>query len=267
MTLEQFIKKHNGYFLEVAGSSNAKNQCVDLANGYIRDVLGLPIIEWTNAKDFPNHPIAKERFDFIKNTPMGVPGMGDLIIWGGKWGHIAIYLSGDVNWFTSFDQNWPIGSKCHKVDHSYSNVIGWLRPKGGSMSKTSKELTECLKIHGKLMGEIKGLKEEAEEKNKTISRQAKRLLDKEGVLKSWVNKYNTAVTEEEKAEELREKWYTLYQQVKKNNTSLKTDNTTFQTTITKMKEKSLITASRKTLLFELIKDYFGKREEVVRDEK
>ncbi len=128
MNLDDFVRKYDGKFLEVAGSANAKNQCVDLANGYLREVLGLKIIEWTNAKDFPLR-VNPAEFDYIKNTPLGVPKKGDLVVWGGRWGHIAIFLSGDVNWFTSFDENWPTGSVCHKVDHSYTNVIGWLRPR------------------------------------------------------------------------------------------------------------------------------------------
>jgi len=136
MTLDQLIAKYSGKFVEVAGSADAKFQCVDAANLYLRDVLNLPIIQWTNANDFPSHPIAKEHFTYIKNTPFGVPEKGDLIIWDGtQWGHIAIFISGDVNWFTSWDQNWPVGSVCHKVNHSYTNVVGWLRPlKGGQMS-------------------------------------------------------------------------------------------------------------------------------------
>ncbi len=70
MTLEELIKKYNGQPVEVAGSANAKNQCVDLANLYIRDVLGWPIIEWTNAKDFPAK--AGDNYIFVKNTPEGV---------------------------------------------------------------------------------------------------------------------------------------------------------------------------------------------------
>ena len=154
MTLDDLIKKYSGKFVEVAGSPGAENQCVDIVNQYLRDVLNLPIIQWTDAKNFPNHPIAKEHFEYIKNTPMAVPQKGDLIIWSNtQWGHIAICLFADVElpWFTSFDQNWPTGSTCHKVDHSYSNVVGWLRPKGENMSN---ELAECLKQHDKLMGII-----------------------------------------------------------------------------------------------------------------
>src|SRR3990167_6882464 len=104
MTLDQLIAKYNGKQVEVAGSSNAQNQCVDLANLYIRDVLGIPIIEWTNAKDFPSK--AGNKYEFVKNTPTGVPDKGDLVIWsgnvGGGAGHIAIFLEGNANKFTSF---------------------------------------------------------------------------------------------------------------------------------------------------------------------
>ena len=131
MTLENFVKKYDNKFLEVAGSSNALNQCVDAANGYIKEVLGLPIIEWTNAKDFPSK--AGDNYDYIKNTPTGVPEKGDLIVWGpgagGGYGHIAVYLEGGVNSFKSFDQNWPTGTPCHIQGHYYNNVIGWLRPR------------------------------------------------------------------------------------------------------------------------------------------
>ena len=133
MTLEGFVKKYDGKKLDVSGTADAMYQCVDLANGYLRDVLNLPIIEWTNAKDFPSR--AGDNFDYIKNIPEGVPQKGDLVIWRcSAYGHIAIFLSGNVNWFTSFDQNWPIGSPCHKVDHAWTNVIGWMRPKGEPMT-------------------------------------------------------------------------------------------------------------------------------------
>jgi len=125
-TLQQFIDTWNGKFLEVAGSANAKNQCVDLANGYIRDVLGLPIIEWTNAQDFPNK--RGDNFDYILNTPTGVPPVGSLVIFKSKdgVGHISVFVSGTASLFTSFDQNYPTGSPCKLVSHNYVNVLGWM---------------------------------------------------------------------------------------------------------------------------------------------
>lgn len=127
MTTQQFIEAWNGKYCEVAGSADAKNQCVDLANQYIKDVLGLPIIEWTNAKDFPSK--AGDLYEYIKNTPSGVPKEGDLVIWGGTYGHIAIFVEGNADSFRSFDQNYPTGSPCHIQNHNYNNVLGWLHPK------------------------------------------------------------------------------------------------------------------------------------------
>jgi len=137
MNLDEFIKKYDGKFLEVAGSAYAKNQCVDLANGYIRDVLGLPIIEWTNACDFPEK--GGDKYEYIENTPLGVPEKGDLIIWGaslnGGYGHIAVFVEGGVGSFRSFDQNYPTNSPCHIQGHYYKNVIGWMRKKGTTMDQ------------------------------------------------------------------------------------------------------------------------------------
>jgi hypothetical protein len=125
--LNEFVIQWNGKYCEVAGSPGARNQCVDLANAFIRDALGLPIIEWTNAVDFPE--AAGDKYEFIPNTPTNVPKQGDLIIWKPSPGHIAIFIEGDAKKFKSFDQNFPTGSPCHVQDHDYTNVRGWLRAK------------------------------------------------------------------------------------------------------------------------------------------
>ena len=125
--INEFLNKWNGKYCEVTGSANATNQCVDLANAYLRDVLKLPIVKWTNAIDFPSK--LADSHDFIPNTPEGLPKEGDLVIWGKGVGHIGIFLSGNLSRFTSFDQNYPIGSPCHAQGHTYANVLGWLRCK------------------------------------------------------------------------------------------------------------------------------------------
>lgn len=159
MNLNQFITKYEGKYVEIAGSANAKNQCVDLANAYIRFVLGLPIIEWTDAKDFPKK--AGDKYDYILNKGLIVPEVGDLVIWSTN--HIAICTYSDINtpWFTSFDQNWPTGSACHKVDHNYNNVAGWLHPKGDNTSD-NQELD-------KLRKQVSDLQAEVEYKNGQIA--------------------------------------------------------------------------------------------------
>jgi len=135
MTLQQLITKWQGKYVEVAGSSNALNQCVDLANLYIRDVLGLPIIEWTNAVDFPSK--AGDKYEYILNTPTNIPKEGDIIVWKPSPGHIAVFIEGNVDTFRSFDQNFPIGSPCHIQNHTYLNVIGWLQSKISSTTEGS----------------------------------------------------------------------------------------------------------------------------------
>lgn len=128
MNLNEFIQKNDGEHVEVTGSGDAINQCVDLANAYIRDVLGLPIIPFTNAVDFPTK-VNPEHYEYVKNSPTGVPQRGDLVIWKPTPGHIAVFLEGDTNRFSSFDQNFPLYSVCHVQEHNYTNVIGWLHPK------------------------------------------------------------------------------------------------------------------------------------------
>ena len=90
-------------------------------------------------KEFGKAPAAKDvwkqtidGYDKIANTPTGVPQKGDIVIWGqgvGPYGHIAVFYQGDAMKFTSFDQNWPVGTVCHFQPHNYTGVLGWFRPK------------------------------------------------------------------------------------------------------------------------------------------
>lgn len=135
MTLDDFVAKWDGQKLEITGAGtngDALYQCVDLANGYIRDVLGLPIIEWTNAVDFPTKA-DPNHYDYIVNNPTDpnqIPTKGDLVVWKPSPGHIAVFLDKiDDNHFHSFDENFPLYSVCHIQEHNWTNVIGWLHPK------------------------------------------------------------------------------------------------------------------------------------------
>lgn len=131
MTLIELLVLYFGRPREVAGSPNALNQCVDWANSYIKDVLNLSIIEWTDAKDFASK--AGDKYDFIKSTPTNFPSFGDIVIWnkniGGGHGHIAVALGGDANTFVSTDENWSISQRVTVERHNYDNVDGWLHPK------------------------------------------------------------------------------------------------------------------------------------------
>ncbi len=141
LSVDEYVKKYEGKPVEAGGSSNALNQCVDNANQYLVEVENRPKVLGANAVDFPTR-IGPD-FEFIANTPTGVPEKGDLVIWGkpyGKYidstgktvyaGHIGIFLNGNATSFNSFDQNWKVGDPCKIVTHvNYDGVIGWLHLK------------------------------------------------------------------------------------------------------------------------------------------
>jgi len=138
MTLAQFRDKYLGKQVEFHSYGvGAFNQCVDLINQYINEVLDNHTKDYTeiigtNAKDF-NTKYDPEDFEWIANTPKGVPQEGDIIVWngrvGGGAGHVGIFLSGDANSFQSLDQNWSKKEYVTLESHNYNNVLGWLRPK------------------------------------------------------------------------------------------------------------------------------------------
>jgi hypothetical protein len=138
MGLQEFIAKYTGKFVEYHSyGTGALYQCVDLINQYITEYLKLPAIIGTNAQDFPSKA-SKTDYDYILNTPTGVPEPGDIVIFKSAdgVGHISIFVEGNANLFTSFDQNYPTGSPCKLVSHNYRNVLGWLHPKKDPMSDT-----------------------------------------------------------------------------------------------------------------------------------
>jgi hypothetical protein len=137
MTLQDFIYAYNGKHLDYDGEFGC--QCVDEARYYFAEVCGLKDqpAGVVGARDFflqyEKDPVLKKYFDKIPNTPEFVPDPGDIVIWdktpGNIYGHIAIFISGDVRAFNSFDQNLPAKAPCGIVHHTYSNVLGFLRPR------------------------------------------------------------------------------------------------------------------------------------------
>ena len=134
MTFQEFIDKWNGKGIDFDGAYG--DQCMDLMHQFCVEVFGLSdgrILAAPAAKDvYLNYPntFGSQYFDKIDNTPTGIPQKGDIVFWGtkiGQYGHVAIFSEGDANKFKSFDQNFPIGSKCHIQDHTYNGVLGWLR--------------------------------------------------------------------------------------------------------------------------------------------
>ena len=129
MTFDQFITKYNGKGIDFDGAFGF--QCVDLYRQYVQEVVRVPQSPPVpGAKDIWNTYLPRY-FTRISNSPLNVPQKGDIVIWGtgyGPWGHVGVFIEGGVWSFRSFDQNDPIGTRCHIQSHSYRGVLGWLRP-------------------------------------------------------------------------------------------------------------------------------------------
>jgi len=131
MTLDEFIARWAGRGIDTDFAYGF--QCMDLMHKYCQEVLGLSDLSilaapaakyvWYNFSTIKG----RELFEKIPNTPTGVPLKGDIVLWDGQWGHVAVFRDGNVNSFNSFDQNYPVGSLCHMQYHNYTNVLGWLR--------------------------------------------------------------------------------------------------------------------------------------------
>lgn len=219
MNLDQFIAKWNGKQCEVAGSANAKNQCVDLANAYIRDVLNKPIIEWTNAKDFPSK--ANDSYIYIKNTVEAIPQKGDLIIWngnvGGGAGHIAICISATQGTFQSFDQNWSVKEYCKIENHKYNNVDGWLRAKEVVTIDLQQRVTDLEKEVLDKNKQIKGYEEQVGGLNIDLGKKDKVIEEITGQLKTandtsegYLNEIKTAKETLSNTFDCKPEWAEIY---------------------------------------------------------
>lgn len=135
MTLDQFIDKYNGKFIDFDKSYGP--QCVDLMRQYVQEVLRMDpytIPRANYAKNIFYNFRTNNNFKKVINTPTAVPKKGDIIFWGWRYpvtgyaGHVAIVTGANVYRFISFDQNYPTGSTCHYVNHDYRGVLGWLTP-------------------------------------------------------------------------------------------------------------------------------------------
>lgn len=126
-----FFDEVKGKFIDFDGVYGA--QCKDLVQKYVTECRALPPLPkgdaWEMYDKAPNKIYTK-----ILNTPKAIPKKGDIIIWKKvplylPYGHIAIFNEGNVNRFSSMDQNWPTKSPCHIQQHNYRFIKGWIRPK------------------------------------------------------------------------------------------------------------------------------------------
>jgi len=214
MTLENFIKKWSGKELDFDGYYGT--QCMDLMHQYVYEVLDIKdktVLAAPGARDVYNHFRWGDLFDKIPNTPTGVPKKGDIIFWGyAPYGHVAVFVEGNVNNFTSFDANYPEGTLPHLQTHDYAHVLGWLRPKDPCYNLRLKieEMEESLVIANNLVEDLKSDKEE-------LQAEVTHLTDKiHGLTKAYQEKQHSKELDEVVATDYEDLCHKYKDQVEKN---------------------------------------------------
>jgi hypothetical protein len=130
-----WIQQYIGKTIEAYDPSNYA-QCYDLASQFCID-HNVPLDDIMHLRAYEIYTLATDQtrqdFDLIPNTPEFVPQVLDMVVFGsgiGQNGHVSIATGdGDVNHFTSLDQNWNGHAYCEIVDHNYDWVLGVLRLK------------------------------------------------------------------------------------------------------------------------------------------
>lgn len=148
MTLEQFISTYTGQAVDVDGVSADTGQCVQLVALYAQKVLGVTLPDVTGAVNFwGNSAVLALGFQQVS---AGNEQPGDITVWGAstlidspEFGHTDIVVSPG---FLGFDSNWGNVKAAngypaaHEVQHTYTDVLGFLRYNGGNMSPTSNQV-------------------------------------------------------------------------------------------------------------------------------
>ena len=135
--VDRFYARTNGQRINSCGG--IMGQCVDGSQSYTNVELGIggcPAFPVAGAKDMFGS--RGDAFDWVRNTPSGVPPRGAIMVWnanmGSGWGHTGVVTSANVNTFDCYQQNDPTGSGMHVKTYNYNNVIGWGIPKGGQLN-------------------------------------------------------------------------------------------------------------------------------------
>ena len=144
MYLNEFFSLYNGKKIDVdnAGSATNKYQCVDVVKAYCNKVFGVPVSKMSgygDAWEYYDRFSEKTAITLYFNKIAYSSGMkiqtGDIVCWDKSInksgaGHVAVATGrNSASGFESFDQNFPSGSPCGYVNHTYYKVKGVLRPK------------------------------------------------------------------------------------------------------------------------------------------
>ena len=213
MNVQDFINYWNGKYIPSRGGITG--QCVSMVQKWAEDhgIGGTPVFPVPAAKDMVG--LRPDAFNWIPNTPTGVPQPGDIIVWNtavGPWGHTAIFIDGNASSFRSFDQNWPTGSAAHIQNHNYNGVVGWLRfkqapaptPAEGNMTPEQEKLAYNIVLGrqpepGAVLGQrtafnfIKDAEKEISANRAGTAIQIKQLNDRVNELQSTLAKANELI--------------------------------------------------------------------------
>lgn len=145
MNLSQFISTYIGEAVDVDGITADTGQCVQLVALYCQKVLNFTLPDVVGAIDLWTNPTILSHFTQIS---AGKEQSGDITVWGAStlinsptYGHTDIVV---IPGFTGFDSNWGgvvqtatgpgLGfPAAHEVNHTYQDVLGFLRFKGEVM--------------------------------------------------------------------------------------------------------------------------------------
>ena len=144
MTPQEFFTKYNGKAIDYDGRHGP--QCMDLMNQFVVEVFGDTSGQLRAPTAYQSWLKNSQDYEKIHYQPGLVPQEGDIIYLGDQYvkgtGHVAIATrKSRQSVFTSFDQNWPVGSLCHYQEHIYNGVVGWKRRKGQQQNNQSNQNT------------------------------------------------------------------------------------------------------------------------------
>lgn len=143
MTPQDFFNKYDGKTIDYDGAYSG--QCMDVMNQFRLDVHNDSSNQLRAATAYQSWLKGGQDYDKIHYQPGLAPQEGDIVYWSDQYikgtGHVAIATNkANQSVFTSFDQNWPVGSKCHYQEHTYSGVVGWLRHKSQQQPNQPQEI-------------------------------------------------------------------------------------------------------------------------------
>jgi hypothetical protein len=149
MTPQYFFSKYDGKTIDYDGAYSG--QCMDVMNQFRLDVHNDSSNQLRAATAYQSWLKGGQDYDKIHYQPGCTPQEGDIVYWSDQYikgtGHVAIATNkANQSVFTSFDQNWPVGSKCHYQEHTYSGVVGWLRNKSQQQNNQDQPIKKRMKI-------------------------------------------------------------------------------------------------------------------------